>query len=174
MHAFTCLHRGGHLYRPDRSGEDEFDPATLLCSEEIVETRDLPGFVEGGVTYESHHFWAHFCRYPHRNPHMPPPKEGRFSSALVRVHHGGGWEVWRGDYMLAKALHRYGDDDRGLFLMCWFLIDAAREAQRTGYQEAKQEHRLAFVEGRLKKRKMPGRADHKVWIEEPKAPAKAA
>jgi|SRR5690606_24006815 len=164
MHALTCLHRGGHLYGPNGYGERQFDPVSLLTSEEIVETRDLPGFVHDRVTYESHHFWIHFCRYPRRKPNINPDDE-RFSSVLIRVHHGGGWEVWRGDRMLAAALHLYGDDDIGAFWMCWSLIDIATSARSAGRQESAVEYRQAFADGRLKKRKLPRRSEVKIWIE---------
>jgi hypothetical protein len=59
-------------------------------------------------------------------------------------------------------------DDRGAFWLCWYLIDVARSAHAAGRQEAAKEYREAFVDGRLKKRKLPARDDVKVWIE-PKA-----
>lgn len=159
MHALHCLHNGGHIYKPGGIGELEYDPAQHLTGETIAETRDLPGFVEGNTTYESHHFWVHFTNR---------------RDVYIRVHHGGGWEVWRGDYMLEKALRRYGDNDRGLFLLCWYLIDNARAWRDAGRQEAASEYRKAFVDGRLKKRKQPGRNTFKVWIDPPEQVATAA
>jgi hypothetical protein len=158
-HALTRLHAGGHIYLPGGFGEREYDITPhLIGSEQITVTRDLPGFVENGVTYESHHFWVHFTRYE---------KSTRFANVFIRVHHGGGWEVWRGDYMLARALENYGPDDRGLFLLCWFLIDAAKAARDAGAYETGSEYRKAFVDGRLKKRKLPAQGKVKVWIEPP-------
>lgn len=164
MHALTKLHDGGHIYKPGGYGELEYDIGQHLIPESIVETRDLPGFVLGNVTYESHHFWVHFVRRGAcPNPYIKPPSED--SDVYIRVHHGGGWEVWQGDYMLAKALRRYGPDDIGLFLLCWFMIDAARAARYAGRTETRQEYSEAFIEGRLKKRKSRGFDSHKVWIE---------
>lgn len=175
MHALARLHVGGHIYKPGGIGELEYDPTPhLIGSESIVETRDLPGFAERGVTYESHHFWVHFARYAERQPPLTEADAQRrkqFSCVLIRVHHGGGWELWRGDYMLASALARYGSDDRGLFLLCWYMIDNAKTARDVGRHESAQEYRTAFVEGRLKKRKLPARGAVKVWIDPPTAPA---
>lgn len=169
MHGLHCLHKGGHLYGPGGVGEREYDLAPHLIAEKIAATRDLPGFSEDGVTYQSHHFWVHFLAYE-RNQTLPisardAERANRDSSVLICVHHGGGWEVWRGDYMLAKALRRYGDNDRGLFLLCWYMIEAARVARDAGRQESADEYRKAFVDGRLKKRKLPARGCVKVWIE---------
>lgn len=184
MHALTRIYKGGHLYKPSGIGELEFDPAPLLTSEDIVQTRALPGFVDDDrqtpVTYTSHHFWIHFLKYRLRDNHGESPalvraaheaQRKRFSGVLIRVHHGGGWEVWRGDAMLANALHRYGEDDRGAFLLCWFMIDAAQAADSAGYARAADEHRKAFIEGRLRKRKLPARGAVRVWIEPPKTEA---
>jgi hypothetical protein len=171
MHAFTKLYSGGHIYNANGIGEIEFDPASLVSAERIVETRSLDGFVEQqktyAVTYESHKFWVHFLRYS-------AGRSERDSGVLVRVNHGGGWEVWRGDEMLAEALRGYGDDNRGLFKLCWFMIDAARSAEAAGAQCATTRYRKAFIEGRLKKRKMPGRDACKVWIEPEAANSTAA
>jgi hypothetical protein len=162
-HALTLVHSGGHLYGPGGVGSVEFDPAQLLTAEIIAETRDLPGFVDTGrtvsVTYESHHFWIHFLRYA-RNPDAE-----RFCAVLIRVHDGAGWEVWRGDPMLAAALSGYGGDARGLFLLCWFLRDSTRAARDAGRHETAAEYRRAFVDGRLRKRKLPAQGKVKVWIE---------
>lgn len=174
MHALTNLHKGGHLYGPGGCGEMQHDPAQHLSSELIAETRELPGFSEDGVTYQSHKFWVHFLQYA-RVSALPALSERdaeerkRDSGVLIRVNHGGGWEVWRGDYMLAKALRRYGSDDRGMFLLCWYLIDCAHYSRQAGRDDAAKEYRTAFVEGRLKKRKLPARGQVKVWIE-PKSP----
>jgi hypothetical protein len=169
MHGLTCLHDGGHIYKPGGIGELDHDPAQhLIGSEEIVSTRDLPGFAFGGVTYESHHFWIHLCQYA-PNPRMQERHAERFSSVLIRVNHGGGWEVWRGDYMLAAALARYGDDDMGAFWLCWYLIDIARTARKIGAEATAAEYKQAFVDGRLRKRKLPAQGKIKVWIEPPAA-----
>ncbi len=174
-HMLKLLYRGGHLYGEGGIGWREYDIAPHLTIEHAAETRDLPGFVEGGTTYESHHFWVHFLQYDRNGkPERDDAEDRRDSSVLIRVNHGGGWEVWRGDYMLARALRRYGDNDRGLFLLCWYLIDTANYSKQAGRAEAAQEYKQAFVDGRLKKRKLPARGVHKVWIEPPPAVAATA
>lgn len=174
MARFRCVHSGRHIYKPGGVGELEYDPAQHLTgSESIVETRDLPGFAFGGVNYESHHFWIHLCRYA-PNPRMQERHAERFSSVLVRVHHGAGWEVWQGDYMVAAALARFGADDMGAFWLCWSMIDLAREAKGAGAEETAAEYRRAFVEGRLRKRKLPGQGKVKVWIDPPAVESEAA
>lgn len=164
MHSLHNCHTGPSLYGPGGIGWREYDLTPhLIGSEEIVAVRDLPGFVLGNTTYESHHFWVHFARYVPRNPNVK--KSERYSSVYIRVNHGAGWEVWSGDYMLAESLRRYGDDDIGLFLLCWYLIDNARSARAAGREAAATEYRQAFVDGRLKKRKLPAQGKVKVWIE---------
>jgi hypothetical protein len=159
MHMLIKRHDGGHLYNPGGVGEREFDlTSLLLAGETVTDTRDLPGFVLGNTTYESHHFWVHFVG------------EQR---AYIRVHHGGGWEVWEGDYMLAHALRRFGPDDIGLFLLCWYLIDTTRTARQVGADESALIYRKAFIDGRLRKRRLPARGQTKVWIEQPQAKALA-
>lgn len=167
MRSFTQIHTCGHLYGEGGRGERALDLGEFSWPGGIGETRELPGFVMDNVTYESHRFWVHFLKpRPITNPnYTPQARDRRCSGVLVVVHHGGGWEVWRGDSMLAAALERYGDDDKGLFLLCWFMVDAAREAHQRGYGEAKGEYQRAFVDGRLKKRKLPARGAVKVWIE---------
>ena len=156
MHTLQKVHTCGHLYRP--GGEDDLPPEQFTLNA-IVETRDLPGFVEDrtdgspGVTYESHHFWVHFAG------------SNGWGEVLIMVHHGGGWEVWRGDYMLAAALRGFGPDDRALFKLCWYMIDSAKERHKQGAEEASARFREAFANGWLKKRKARGSNSVKVWID---------
>ena len=112
------VHDGPHLYGPGGRGWVALDMAQFLrdyANEAILEARDMPGFSEGGVTYQSHHFWVHLlgdrlCG--------AGSLKSRFSGVLVVVNHGAGWEVWKGDYLLAEAMARYGGDERGLFKLC--------------------------------------------------------
>ncbi|NEV75488.1 hypothetical protein DYI24_00130 [Rhodopseudomonas sp. BR0C11] len=175
MHAFINVETCGHIYGPGGRGEIELDPAAKICgSETIVHSRELPGFVEdrangsAGVTYESHRFSVHFLAFARGGAAV-----GDFCGVLVRVHHGAGWELWRGDDMLADALWRYGDDDRGLFKLCWYMIDAARAARGGGAHMEGERYRRAFVDGRLRKRKLPSRGAYRVWID-PERPAPTA
>lgn len=167
----TKIHACGHLYGEGGRGERVLDLTPFHQGYAVGRTIDLPGFVEKGahhsVTYESHRFWIHFLRWikPSDPDAIQPVRD-----ALVVVHHGGGWEVWRADSMLADALARYGDDQRGLFKLCWALADMDRELRDAARHETRRDLFQAFVDGRLKKRKQPGRSDHKVWIEPPAKP----
>lgn len=148
------------LVRTSRDAEIGLEE--FLEIEEISLTRELPGFVEGGTTYESHTFWVHFARYKRERP--VEGREQKDSSVYIRVRHGGGWELFRGDYLLAKALRGIADD-RTMFFMCWTLADIRREAHATGYEAAASVFRKAFVAGRLRKRALPKQGKVKVWIE---------
>ena len=167
---FNKIHQCGHIDENVRDGKLDLRPflrqanldlLSLSGSEAITSTRDLPGFVLGNVTYESHRFWVHFLNFTWGGDSIGE----RYSGCLVVVNHGGGWEVYRGDYMMAEALSRFGDDDKGLFLLCWAMFDAARENREVGKIETVREYRQAFVDGRLKKRKQRGSTFYKVWIE---------
>ncbi|WP_370193833.1 MULTISPECIES: hypothetical protein [Aurantimonas] len=152
-------------------GRSYVDPvlADFLTVDVITGSRELPGFIEAGrpgrpgVTYESHRFWVHQLAYGRDVDSYGADAEA--SGVLIVVRHGGGWEIWQGDSMLAEALAFYGDDDRGLFKLCWTLRDIARNARAAGHQEASTEYKKAFVDGRLKKRKKRGMSAYSVWIE---------
>jgi len=124
----------------------------------------LPGFVENGVTYESHTFFVEFEARQTR------------PGATIYVRHGGGWESLSVRHMAASALSVLIDrgHEREAFFLCWNLHELAYDERKAGRDETAQEYREAFVSGRLKKRKMPGRAACKVWIEPPPATAPPA
>jgi hypothetical protein len=65
---------------------------------------------------------------------------------------------------LARALYRT-PDERACFFHCLSLTDLHREAMTLGAEETAARYRRAFVEGRLKKRKLRGQDSMKVWIE---------
>ena len=161
MRRLVKLHDGPHLYGPGGKGWVALDVTQFVpeWTGGIQRSLEMPGFVEGNVTYESHRFWLHFYG------------KARMGGALIVVNHGGGWEVWGADYRLAETLARYGDDTRGLFHLCWVLREISEEAEKAGAAKASQRYRKAFVDGRLKKRKMPGRDAVKVWIEPEATPA---
>lgn len=158
---FRKLMTCGHIYNAERNGELSPDLTPFLGSSRIVTTFDMPGYVDQArnVTYTSHHFWAHFLQW-----NKLPEHSSRISNVLVVVHHGAGWEVWEGDEHIAKALHCLSQDQTAAFHLCWRMIDIARAFEHNGFVAGRDEQRVAFVEGRLKKRKLPGGAT-KVWIE---------
>lgn len=161
MNRLMQLHNGPHLYGPGGIGWRALEIAPFVRSgASITRTLELPGFVERGVTYESHRFWLHWIGGRDVDGlHLA-------SEVLIVVNHGAGWEVWSARFLLAEALCRYGEDHRGLFKMAYALIQTACECETTGAQKASDRFRRAFAEGRLRKRKMPGRNEVKVWIED--------
>lgn len=173
MQYFTQIHQCGHLYRSG-GGEDHLNLAPFLEIYEIARTVDMPGFVDEArnVTYQSHHFWLHLLRYRRRRTDAPMPRD--HASALVVVHHGAGWEVWRANHSVVQALEGYSGDPRGLYHLCRSLIDVARSNMAAGSHKEGERYRQAFADGRLRKRKMPGRNAVKIWIEPATEAAKAA
>lgn len=118
----------------------------------------LPGFVDHrpdgiSVTYESHQFWI---------------TSGAFAELYVR--HGGGVERLTGLRLIARSIRAMAEAGmaREAFWCAWDAFALYREGRAAGAAEEREEHQRAFVEGRLRKRKMPGRDLHRVWIEAPK------
>lgn len=88
---------------------------------------------------------------------------GRYTLA---VKHGGGverfdmgWSYTRLPEILCKL------DSNERYLMLYALMRAHQNERRITGERVNGIWRKAFVEGRLKKRKMPGRESVKVWIE---------
>ncbi|PZR93543.1 MAG: hypothetical protein DI537_10530 [Stutzerimonas stutzeri] len=117
----------------------------------------LKGFVENGVTYESHTFYVDFG------------KPGYLSGpdAKLYVRHGAGWESIPTRHMIAAALKSLLDagDTRAAFFLCWEVFEQVRNAYSSGVADTTVHFKRAFVDGRLKKRKVRGQAAAKVWIE---------
>jgi hypothetical protein len=88
------------------------------------------------------------------------------SGYKLRVRHGAGEETvdlggkWRG---LIPALELLDSDNR--YRVLYAIFDAASKARRIGAEATAAQYRAAFVDGRLRKRKMPRQAAVKVWIE---------
>jgi hypothetical protein len=161
FHAFKKLMTCGHLYGPGGMGERSPDIAPYISGRRIVDTFDIPGFVDRArmVTYESHHFWIHFLQNSIRKELCET-----IDGVLVIVHHGAGWEIWEGDNHIAAALKALDGSREIAFMLCWRMIDIARDHENKGYEDGRNAQRQAFVEGRLKKRRV-SQTDTKVWIE---------
>lgn len=117
----------------------------------------LNGFVRSGVTYESHTFFVDFGKQGYRSG----------PDATIYVHHGGGWESIHVRHMIAMALQSliaFGDQTSAFFL-CWETFEQVQNAYKAGAHDASDRFRKAFIDGRLKKRKVRGREAAKVWIE---------
>lgn len=135
---------GVYPVRPPTLGEGE----TLLADE--------PGRC-GGIDSHSHHYRV----------------VRRYGSLALLVAHGGGEE--------RMDLSIYGPTVDALLAMeantRYFMLNALYHAHSDGVDkgsmDTREEYVGAFISGRLKKRKSPGRNYHKVWIE-PTAARKVA
>ena len=115
----------------------------------------LKGFVHEGrygtsVTYESHQFWLETGTLP-----------------TLWVRNGAGVERLTGLRLMARGVRAMAEAglDREAFWTCWNAFDLWRCGANAGADDETRRHRTAFVEGRLRKRKKPGRDLYKVWIE---------
>lgn len=100
------------------------------------------------VTYES--YWLTISR-----------AEGGYY--FLHVKHGAGEETYRLegciDYMMVDTMSAMGSDSR--YALMFTLYSTAREAASAAKKKAQQSYALAFVEGRLKKR----RKNNRIWVE---------
>ena len=131
---------------------------------------ELPGFIENGVTYESHHYTV-ILTLPVEHSWDNRTATPRSQGALVKVRHGGGDEYAALNYRLAEPLRYLLEErmHREAFFLCHALFDAARENQEIGRQKEGERLKRAFVEGCLRKRKQRGRATYKVWVDNARA-----
>lgn len=112
--------------------------------------RVLSGGSNYDVDYRSHYFRL--------------VKEEYGSIALL-VKHGAGQERIS-EHLLRKIIPGLNAlDSDNHYLLLYAVYQSHREGKKAGTDETTQRYRKAFVEGRLKKRKMPGRDAFKVWIE---------
>lgn len=101
-------------------------------------------------------------------------EEKTFRKPVILVEHGGGKEVYdiESPWIVMSPLITLALD-KGSEKACYAILFALYESQDTafskGYNKAQDDYRTAFVEGRLKKRKVRGQMTTKVWIE-PRAP----
>ena len=70
-------------------------------------------------------------------------------------------------HMTSMALRSLLDagDTTAAFFLCWELFEQVGNAFAAGARDASERFRRAFVDGRLKKRKLRGREAAQVWIE---------
>ena len=128
----------------------------------------LPGFIdrERNVTYESHHFWVEWVWQQPLFNHAVPRRKAPMG-AYIWVRNGAGVQRLGVDDKVAQALYRLivTSDAEVSFLLCWGLHEMERSAASAARVAEKKRLEAAFVDGRLKKRKMPGREAHRVWVE---------
>lgn len=128
----------------------------------------LPGFVECGVTYESHQFWVVFDDWGAKPDNW---KTKARPHALLYVRHGGGVETIAICHMFARQLRDLfvsgTTDTAGAFFMCWGIFELARDAAANEARTVREYHLRAFANGQMKKRKIPGKLGAQVWLETP-------
>lgn len=91
----------------------------------------------------------------------------RYGSLSLLVAHGGGTE--RIAYVSLPNVDALAAlDSNARYWILGAIYHAHSDGAHKGWMDTREEYVNAFVQGRLKKRKSPGRDYHKVWIE-PKA-----
>jgi len=105
----------------------------------------------GGVCCRSHYF------------RVTKPQFGRVT---VRVKHGGGEEsVALGfDGRIVDGLAMMDSDSR--FRLLWAIMQTNADSKREGYKKADAHWERAAAEKRIRTRKLPGKNEVKVWIED--------
>lgn len=94
--------------------------------------------------------------------------KSEYGSISLLVKHGGGQERIT-EWLLSKilaALEILDSDNR--YLLMYAVYQSWREGKREGVEKTSTHYRQAFVEGRLRKRKLPKLSAVKVWIEDRK------
>lgn len=88
-----------------------------------------------------------------------------FGGYALYIKHGGGQEkIKLSHYEPAiKSLADLSSDNR--YLVLYMLYRAQTEAASEAVKKTAEKYCMAFIEGRLKKRKMPRSSAVKVWIE---------
>lgn len=128
----------------------------------------LPGFVEAGVTYESHQFWVAFDVWDRKPDNW---KTKARPDAVLYVKHGGGVESIAIRHMFARQLRDIfvsgTTDTVGAFFLCWGIFELARYAAANERRITADRFIRAFANGQMKKRKIPGRMGAQVWLETP-------
>lgn len=134
---------------PDNYSYKEREWRRPSINEGEVVMLDEPGRVlhaerphHGGTCCRSHYFL------------VTKPKFGQY---MLKVKHGGGEESWQLDYdhMTFEALASLESDAR--FRLLCVIMRAHQLSAQSGYADAAQKYSVAFLEGRLKKRKKNGR-----------------
>ncbi len=128
-------------------GAEPWRAPSLYAGDSLI--LDECGRVLGNTCYRSHYFRM--------------VKNGNFNFILVK--HGAGEERHQVGYSnrLGQALVKLDSDAR--YFMLHTLYTAIKDAKRAASMDTAREYTTAFVEGRLKKRKLPAQHRVRVWIE---------
>lgn len=99
----------------------------------------------------------------YRSHYFRMVKNGNLNFIIVK--HGGGQERHQVGYSnrLGQALVKLDSDAR--YFMLHTLYRAIKDAKHAASMETAREYTQAFVDGRLRKRKLPARHRTRVWIE---------
>lgn len=85
----------------------------------------------------------------------------------LHVRHGGGDESWPmkgADKLIIEGLRTMTSDQR--FRLLWSIMDAHKDSRKAGCIDTANRYAKAFVDGKLKKRKVRNTNEYKVWIED--------
>ena len=121
----------------------------------VYRTKDAARYPGEGTDCRSH--WFRVVR------------QGAGGRYFLLVQHGGGDQrVSLGyNYRNYAAMFDPLTPDARFWLM-WQMLEIYNEARMEAAKETAHKYEQAFVEGRLKKRKLPARGHTKVWIETPR------
>ncbi|HET6725864.1 MAG TPA: hypothetical protein VFH85_07660 [Gammaproteobacteria bacterium] len=91
---------------------------------------------------------------------------GKYGPAMLRVRHGAGEESWRIGWACDPIMEALGMlDSNARFFMLHSMMRAHHESAERTAARVGGKYLQAFADGRLKKRKLRGRNEIKVWIE---------
>lgn len=113
---------------------------------------DEPGRIANNIDFSSHYFRC--------------TRSGHYGPLVLHVKHGGGEESVKlgyGHTGTEATLAALDSDAR--YLMLHQLYSVARDARTAATERTSYAYKVAFAEGRLKKRKLPRQNQTKVWVE---------
>jgi hypothetical protein len=88
------------------------------------------------------------------------------SDYVIRVRHGGGDEAVALSCAMRLAIDGLAAlDSNARYWLLLSILSAVRDSQHTAEDKTADKYRKAFVDGRLKKRRLPRSGVVKVWIE---------
>jgi len=100
----------------------------------------------------------------HRSHYFRLVKKETGDFALL-VEHGGGREEILGWFLRKLIIPLNSLDSDNRYRLLYAVFQSNKEGKLDGRDRAASVYRHAFIEGRLKKRKMPRSSEVKVWIE---------
>ena len=140
----------GYETEPNRAPTLQEEDTLLFCEHGRIIEANTYGHDRNGIDYRSH--WFRIVKH--------------WSRAFLLVKHGGGEERFELDYNAARAAQFFEPlNSNQRYLLMHMLYQIHSKARRAGNDETAQKYKQAFVDGRLKKRKMPRSNSVKIWIE---------